>query len=121
MRAPGSVFRRFPLFALALSLAAPCLAQSPAPAPIDLPLVYSTTPMTRNADLMLSASIMSTSASEAGLASISPSLFRSARWTARSARAAKLALFDVPVAYYFGTLNHEWGHQAKASGYLALA
>ena len=111
------MFRRFPLFAIAVCIAAPCLAQSPAPGPIDLPLVYSTTPMTRNADLMLSASIMSTSATEAGLANISSSLFRSTRWTARSARAAKLALFDVPVAYYFGTLNHEWGHQTKASGY----
>ena len=97
------MFRRFPLFAIAVCIAAPCLAQSPAPGPIDLPLVYSTTPMTRNADLMLSASIMSTSATEAGLANISSSLFRSTRWTARSARAAKLALFDVPVAYYFGT------------------
>lgn len=108
---------RFPLFALAVSLAAPCLAQSPAPAPFELPLVYSTTPMTRNADLMLSASIVSTSATEAGLANLSSSLFRSTRWTARSARAAKLTLFDVPVAYYFGTLNHEWGHQTRASGY----
>jgi hypothetical protein len=73
--------------------------------------------MTRNADLMLSASIMSTSATEAGLANISTSLFRTTRWTAKVARASKLALFDVPVAYYFGTLNHEWGHQTKASGY----
>ena len=93
MRAPGPVFPRFLVFALAVSLATPCLAQSPAPATANLPLVYSTTPMTRNADLMLSASIISVTATEAGLASLSPSLFRSDTWKARTARAVKLALY----------------------------
>ena len=73
--------------------------------------------MTRNADLMLSASILSTSATEAALAKVSPSLFRSTRTSARVARATKLALFDVPVVVYFVGLNHEWGHQTRATEY----
>lgn len=109
------MFPRFLLFTLAASLAAPCLAQSTAPATANVPLVYSTTPMTRNADLMLSASIISVTATEAGLANISPSLFRSANWKARTVRAVKLALFDVPVVTYFAGLNHEWGHLTRAT------
>ena len=102
---------------VAAAAAGPCQAQPSTPASVKLPLVYSTTPMTRNADLMLSASILSTSASEAGLAKVSPSLFRSTRKAARAARATKLVLFDVPVVFYFVGLNHEWGHQARATEY----
>ncbi|HKY20878.1 MAG TPA: hypothetical protein VJM31_06635 [Vicinamibacterales bacterium] len=105
------------LIAVAVAAVSPCQAQSAAPASLTLPLVYSTTPMTRNADLMLSASILSTSISEAGLAKLSPSLFRSTRRSARVARAAKLALLDVPIVNYFQTLNHEWGHMTRATEY----
>ena len=102
---------------IAAAAAGPCQAQPSTPASVKLPVVYSTTPMTRNADLMLSASILSASASEAGLAKVSPSLFRSTRKAARAARAAKLVLFDVPVVFYFVGLNHEWGHQTRATEY----
>ena len=115
------MFPRFLVFALAVCLATPCLAQSPAPATANLPLVYSTTPMTRNADLMLSASIISETATEAGLASLSPSLFRSDTWKARTARAVKLALYDIPVVTYFAGLNHEWGHQTRATEFGVLS
>ena len=77
--------------------------------------------MTRNADLMLSASIISVTATEAGLASLSPSLFRSDTWKARTARAVKLALYDIPVVTYFAGLNHEWGHQTRATEFGVLS
>jgi hypothetical protein len=86
-------------------------AQSPS---VDVPAVYSTTPMTRNADAMLSVSILSTAAADHGLAAVSTSLFRGAHPRGRLARAAKLLLFDVPVVTYFSGLNHEWGHQTSA-------
>jgi hypothetical protein len=103
--------------AVAVALAVPCQAQTGAPATLQLPLVYSTTPMTRNADLMLSASILATGATDAGFAALSPSLFRGPRASARVARATKLALFDLPVVYYFVGLNHEWGHQTRSTEY----
>jgi hypothetical protein len=79
----------------------------------NLPAVYSTTPMTRDADLTLAASILSTAAADDGLAALS-SVFRAPRPGGRLARIAKVALFDVPVTVYFTGLNHEWGHQTRA-------
>lgn len=112
----GRVSCRFlVIIAAAVAFALPCQAQSAAPATLQLPLVYSTTPMTRNADLMLSASILATGATDAGFAALSPSLFRGPRFAARVARATKLALFDLPVVNYFVALNHEWGHQARST------
>src|SRR5688500_16961557 len=101
----GRVSCRFlVIIVVAFAVAVPCQAQSAAPATLQLPLVYSTTPMTRNADLMLSASILATGASDAGLAAISPSLFRGPRASARVARATKLALFDFPLVVFFEAL-----------------
>jgi hypothetical protein len=114
----GRVLCRFlVIIAVAVACAKPCQAQSSAPATLQLPLVYSTTPMTRNADLMLSASILATGATDAALAALSPSLFRGSRASARLARATKLAMFDVPVVFFFEGLNHEWGHQTRATEY----
>jgi hypothetical protein len=79
----------------------------------EFPLVYSTTPMTRDADLMLSASILSTAAVDGALAALSPSIFRGSRPSGRFARAFKLVFVDVPVVTYFRSLNHEWGHQTS--------
>jgi hypothetical protein len=117
MRGNGLLCRRFFWFAATLICAVPSHAQGTATPSVEVPLVYSTVPMIRNADLMLSASILSTAASEAGLAKLSPSLFRSSRGSARAARAIKLALFDFPVVFYFVGLNHEWGHQARGTEY----
>jgi hypothetical protein len=114
----GRASCRFLVFiAATVAFAVPCLAQSAAPAALQLPLVYSTTPMTRNADLMLSASILATSAADVGLTALSPPLFRGPRFAARVARATKLALFDLPVVVYFVGLNHEWGHQTRSTEY----
>ena len=85
-------------------------AQTPA---ANVPAVYSTTPMTRNADLTLTASILSMAAADNGLAALS-SVFRAPRPSGRLARVARVALFDVPVTIYFTGLNHEWGHQTSA-------
>jgi hypothetical protein len=102
----------------ALMACAPALrAQTPDAAQVELPLVLSTTPMTRSADLLLSASIASTFVSDAGLAKVSPSLFRAPQPRGRAVRAAKLVLFDAPIVVYFVGLNHEWGHQASADEY----
>ena len=79
----------------------------------NLPAVYSTTPMTRDADLTLTASILSVAAADNGLAALS-SVFRAPRPGGRLARVARVALFDVPVTVYFTGLNHEWGHQTSA-------
>jgi hypothetical protein len=118
MRVSGHESRRFLVsLAAALACAVPCQAQSAAPATLQLPLVYSTNAMTRNAELMLSASILATAATDAGLESLSESLFSGPRASARLARATKLALFDLPVVYYFSGLNHEWGHQTRSSEY----
>jgi hypothetical protein len=84
-------------------------------AAVDVPVVFSTTPMTRNADAMLTVSILSTAALDKGLAELSSSLFRAPRPRGRLARTVKLALFDFPVVTYFASLNHEWGHQTSAS------
>ena len=80
----------------------------------DVTVTYSTTPLTRNADLMLAASILSTAAGDAGLEALSPSLARGPRPRGRLVRAAKVLFLDFPVVTYFGGLNHEWGHQAAA-------
>ena len=85
--------------------------QSPS---VDVPAVHSTTPMTRNADAMLSASILSTAAADTGLAACRRRSSAAPHPRGRLARAGKLALFDVPVVTYFPGLNHEWGHQTSA-------
>jgi hypothetical protein len=91
-------------------------AQTP-PSGIEAPIVLSTTPTTSNADLMLSAAILSTAATDTGLAKVSKSLFRAPTPGGRAMRAAKLLFFDTPVVVYFVGLNHEWGHQASADEY----
>lgn len=97
-----------------LAAVAGCRSAAAQTAPVDAPVVFSTTPMTRNADAMLTVSILSTAAADRGLASISTSLFRGAQPRGRLVRAAKLLLFDVPVVSYFTGLNHEWGHQTSS-------
>ena len=109
MTAPGRTGRS--LICALLALSAPVFASAQS---ADVTLTYSTTPLTRNADLMLAAAILSTSASDEALEALSPSLARAPRPRGRLVRAAKLLLLDFPVATYFTTLNHEWGHQAAA-------
>ncbi len=82
---------------------------------IDVPIVYSTADMIRNADVMLTASVLSVSVTDAALGRLSPLLFKGASAAARTSRIAKLVLFDAPVVTYFNGLNHEWGHQTSAS------
>ena len=96
-----------------ISLAATCAASASAQT-ADVTVTYSTTPLTRNADLMLTASILATAAGDAGLEALSPSLARGSRPRGRLVRAAKLVLLDSWVVNYVVGLNHEWGHQAAA-------
>jgi len=118
MTVAGRVGLNLPCILAALTACAPVLrAQAPTAAQVELPLVFSTAPMTGSADLMLSASIVSTSGSDAALARLSPSVFRARRPGGRAIRTAKLLLFDTPVVVYFVGLNHEWGHQASADEY----
>jgi hypothetical protein len=107
--ASGRTCRSVVAIALALSSAVTASAQT-----ADVPITYSTTALTRNADLMLTAAILATAATDAGLEAVSPSLARGSRPGGRAVRAAKLMLFDFPVVMYFTSLNHEWGHQAGA-------
>ena len=114
----GRVSCRFlVIIAAAVTVAVPCQAQSAAPATVQLPLVYSTTPMTRNADLMLSASILATAATDAGLAELSRrcSAVPAPRrvWRARPSWRCSMCR----VVVYFAGLNHEWGHQTRATEY----
>lgn len=99
-------------FAALLARGGPAAAQTSS---VVVPVVFSTTPMTRNADAMLAASALATAAADNGLAAVSTTLFRGAHPRGRLVRAAKLLVFDVPVVTYFTGLNHEWGHQTSAS------
>ena len=109
-KAVGMPVRSLLVAALLIGFASNLFAQT---STVSLPAVYSTTPMTRNADVTLAASILSTAAADNGLAALS-SVFRAPRPGGRLARAVRVALFDIPVTFYFTGLNHEWGHQRSA-------
>jgi hypothetical protein len=111
------VMRCVVALALVLGCAAPSPAQSADDPVRQFPVVYSTTSMTRNADLMLSAAVLSTWGADAALTELSPSLFAGSRPASRAGRIARLAFFDVPVTVYLIGLNHEWGHQSSAREY----
>jgi hypothetical protein len=85
--------------------------------PPDVFVGYSSARIGGNSSLMLAGSALVTAASEGGLAKAAPSLFNGSGGKGRAARAARLALFDVPVVVYLTGLNHEWGHQARAGEY----
>jgi hypothetical protein len=110
MKIVGMPARSLLVAALLTGFASNLFAQT---STVSVPAVYSTTPMTRNADVTLAASILSSAAVDNGLAAWS-SVFRAPRPSGRLARAAKVALFDIPVTTYFTGLNHEWGHQTSA-------
>ena len=79
-----------------------------------LPAIYSSTPMTRNANATFAAAVFSVSALDRGLNAAGLRRLPPDGGRARLLRGAKLALFDVPVVLYFVGINHELGHVARA-------
>jgi hypothetical protein len=70
--------------------------------------------MTRTADLMLAASILTGSGGDALLQEFWPSALWDRGVKGRTTRAAKLALLDVPVVFFLTGLNHELGHVTRS-------
>lgn len=79
-----------------------------------IPVTYSTVPMTRNAKLTLSAAIFAVSGATLVVNRAWSDVLERDGGTGQIVRAAKLIVFDFPVAFYFVGLNHELGHATRA-------
>ncbi len=101
------------LFAALAATPPPAHAQAPPGTIIDL--VFSTTPIDRNASMVSAAVATVSRAGDVTFLSVFPDRLRAPDKRGAALRFLKLALLDVPIVHYADGLNHEFGHIAKAN------
>jgi hypothetical protein len=94
--------------------AAPGYGQSAA-APSPLPISASNIPMIWHADLLTSAATLSLAGADSAVRWLLPAAAKDAGARSRLVRSLELIAFDLPVSFFFVSLNHELGHEARAS------
>jgi len=93
---------------------APAGAQTP-PAGAVVDLTVADQPMIWRADLFRSLAALAVASGDRALSRVEAAEFRKPTGRGRMLRAAKLGAVDVPVASFFVSWNHEYGHVARAT------
>jgi len=95
-------------------LASPGFAQSVA-SPPPLPVTASSVPMVWHADVLSSAAVLSLTEADHAVRWLLPAAARDTGATSKLIRALEVVGFDIPVAVFFVSLNHDLGHTVRAS------